>query len=196
MPVGAVARRPAGDAAEADLVELIPLALARIARVHEVRAVGEARRHHEVGRALAEQAAEHVEDAPQCVGARGERRGLERLQQRARRNAHVDVVVEAVVEHDLRIEDVDHVDADEHLEHFFVEEEVDRAFRLRIGAVEVEDQHVAVAPHLARHLVRPHAEAVVADVVLEVEGLVLAHGVADEVQHGAPVALQQLAHRP
>ena len=105
------------------------------------------------------------------------------------------MVVEAVVEHDLRIEDVDHVNADEHLEHFFVEEEVDRAFRLRIGAVEVEHQDVAVAPHLAGHLVGAHAEAVVADVVLEVEGLVLAHGVADQVQHRAAVALQQLVHR-
>ena len=160
-----------------------------------MRAVGEAGRHHEVRRALAEQAAKHVEDPPQGVGSRGERRRLQRLQQRARRNPHIDVIVEAVVEHDLRVEDVDHVNADEHLEHFFVEEEVDRAFRLRIGAFEIEDQDVAVAPHVAGHLVGAHAEAVVADVVLEVERLVLADGVADQVQHRAAIALQQLAHR-
>ena len=195
VPVGAVSRRPAGNAAEADLVELVPLALTGIAGIHEVRAVGEAGRHHEVGRPLAEQAAEHVEDAPQRMGPGRERRGLQRLEQCSRRDPHVDMVVEAVVEHDLRIEHVDHVDADEHLEHFFVEEEVDRALGLRIGAVEIEDQHVAVAPHLAGHLVGAHAEPVVADVVLEIEGLVLADGVADQVQHGAPVALQQLVHR-
>ena len=132
---------------------------------------------------------------PSAWVLRRERRRLQRLEQGPRRNLHIDMVVEAVVEHDLRVEHVDHVDADEHLEHFFVEQEVDRAFRLRIGALEIEDQDVALAPHLAGHRVGAHAEAVVADIVLEVEGLVLADSVADQVQHGAPVALQQLVHR-
>ena len=43
MAVRTVARRAAGNAAEADLEELVPLALAVEARIHEVRAVGEAR---------------------------------------------------------------------------------------------------------------------------------------------------------
>ena len=49
-------------------------------------------------------------------------------------------IVEAVVEQDLRIEQIDGEGAEEHLEHFFVQQEVDRGERLRIAAVEVEDR--------------------------------------------------------
>jgi hypothetical protein len=44
---------------------------------------------------------------------------------------------------------------EEHLEHLFVEEEVDRRDRLRVGAREVEDRDVALAPQGAGDLVGP-----------------------------------------
>ena len=90
------------------------------------------------------------------------------LRMRARRNAHLDQIVEAVVEQDLRVEHLDHVDAEEHLEHFFVQQKVDRGDRLRIGAVEIEDRLVAFAPQRAGDLVGPVAHAVVVDLVFEV----------------------------
>jgi hypothetical protein len=74
----------------------------------------------------AEQGAQHVEDPAQGVGAAGQGGGIVGLQQAALRDAHVDEVIEPVVEHDLRVEDHDHVDAEEHLEHVLVEIEVDR----------------------------------------------------------------------
>src|SRR5690606_5128443 len=76
MAVGAVAEGPSRYAAEADLVELVPLAAAVITRVHEVRAVGEAGGAQEVRVALAEQAADDVEDAAERVRAAGERGGV------------------------------------------------------------------------------------------------------------------------
>ena len=165
-----------------------------VARVHEVRAVRKARGAHERRIALAEQAAEDVEDAAERVRAARKRGGLQRLEQRARWNAHFHQVVEAVVEEDLRVEHHDHVDAREHLEHLFVQQEVDRRDRLRVGAREVEDALVPFAPHRARDLVRPHVEAVVADVVLEVL-LLLRDRLADELAHGALVALEHGVHR-
>ena len=80
----------------------------------------------EVRVALARAGAQHVENAPERVGAARQRRRELRLQQRPFRNMHVHQVVEAVVEHDLRVEDHDHVHAAEHLEHFFVQIEIDR----------------------------------------------------------------------
>ena len=95
--------------------------------------------------------------------------GLQRLQQRARRDAHLHQVVEAVVEQDLRVEHHDHVDAGEHLEHLFVQEEVDRA-RSTAGRCP-RSRRCTCRP--SRHIVQailygPMSEAVVADVVLEV----------------------------
>lgn len=56
MAVGAIAERPARDAPEADAVVLEPLAVRVLARVHEVRRVGEAGRAHVLRLALAQQA--------------------------------------------------------------------------------------------------------------------------------------------
>src|SRR6185295_4449291 len=95
--------------------------------------------------ALSEQATEHVEDTPERMRAAGEGGGKTRLEQRAFRNLDLDQIVEAIVEQDLRIEHHDHVDAEEHLEHVFVEIEVDRAFRLRIGAAPIQDHAIADA---------------------------------------------------
>ena len=102
VAVGPVAHRPAGDAAEADLEQLEPLAAGIDARIKQVRRRAEAGRVQELGRPLAEQAAQDVEDAPQRVRPPAQRGREARLEQRALRDAHVDQVVEAVVEQDLR----------------------------------------------------------------------------------------------
>jgi hypothetical protein len=86
------------------------------------------------GAPIPEERTEQIEDATQGVRAPGQGRGKLRLEQRALGDAHVDQVVEAVVEDDLRIHDVDREGAEEHLEHVFVEEEVHRALGLRIRA--------------------------------------------------------------
>ena len=194
MAVGPVARRAARDAAEADLEQLVPLAVLVVARVHQVRAVREAGGVEHIGRALAQQAAHDVEDAAEQVGAARQRGRALGLQDAAGGDLHVDEFVEAVVEQDLRVEDVDEEGAQEHLEHLFVEEEIDRADRLRVGAGEVEVRHIALAPQAARDLVRPHAHAVVVDVVLEV-GLLLGHHHLDDGAHRALVAVEHLGHR-
>ena len=126
--------------------------------------------------------------------AAGQCGGLQRLDQRTRRNAHFHQVIEAVVEQDLRVEDHDHVHAGEHLEHFLVQQEVDRGHRLRVRAREIEDALLAFAPHRAGDLVRTHAEAVVADVVFEVL-LRLGHRATDQLAHRALVALEHRVHR-
>ena len=72
----------------------------------------------------AEQGTEHIEKSPQRMGATGQRRRELRLQQRAFGNSHVYQVIEAVVEHDLRIHDVDRERTEEHLEHVFVQVEI------------------------------------------------------------------------
>ena len=54
MPVRTVAEGPARHAAEADLVELEPLAVLVVARIHKVRAVREPGGVEVVGRALAQ----------------------------------------------------------------------------------------------------------------------------------------------
>ena len=194
MAVRPVARRPARHPAEADLVELVPFAGLVVARIHEMRAVGEAGGAQGLGRTLAEQAAHDVEDARQHVGARRERGRADRLQDGAARNAHVDQVVEAVVEQDLRVENVDEEGAEEHFEHLLVEEKVHRADRLRIGALEIEDHLLALAPHGAGDLVGPHAEAVVVDEILEIAARFRDHHLEDRA-HRPLVAVEHLGHR-
>ena len=113
---------------------------------------------------------------PEHVRAAGERRRLLRLEDAAGRNPHFEQVVEAVVEQDLRVEQIDGERAEEHLEHLFVQQEVDRRRRLRIAAVEVEDRLVALAPQRAGDLVRAVAHAVVVDPVLELRAVRLPSG--------------------
>ena len=102
----------------------------------------------------------------------------------------MDEVVEAVVEQDLGVEHHDHVDPDEHLEHAFVQVEVDRAGRLGVGAGPVEPGVLALAPYRELHAERAVADAVVVDPILE--GLRLGGQVLhDEGAHGAVGALEQ-----
>ena len=88
VPVRPVAERPPGYAAEADRVELEPLAraVARrvVARVHEVRRRREARRVEQRRVGLPQQAAEQVEHPPDAVVAPRQRRRVARLPVRAR----------------------------------------------------------------------------------------------------------------
>ena len=122
------------------------------------------------------------------------RRRPDGLQQGTLWDPHLQQVIEAVVEEDLRIEHHDHEHPNEHLEHLFVEIEVDRTNGLRIGAREVPDLFFALAPHRTGDLVRAHAHAVVANVVLEVL-LLLGDVGHDEVAHRALVAVQHQFER-
>jgi hypothetical protein len=72
-----------------------------------------------------------------------------RFEQRSFGNAHVDQVIEPVIEQDLRIEDHDHVDAEEHLEHVFVEVEIDRG---RVCGSVPSKSSTTVSP--SRHIVQ------------------------------------------
>ena len=194
MSVRAVAKWFAWNAAKPDLVQLEPFSLLVVARIHEVRTVRESSRAHEIRVALAQQAAEDVEDAAQRVGAAGQGGRFTRLEQGAFGDVNLHQVIETVVEQDLRVENHDHVDPGEHLEHFFVEEKVHRADGLWVGSLEVEMHGVALAPHGAGDLVRAHAHAVIADVILEILAF-FGHRVEDQLAHRFLVAVQQIFQR-
>ena len=81
VTVSTVAERTARNAAKADLEQLEPLALAIIAREHQVRRRGEASGAEEFGGLLAQQRAQNVEDPAQSVGAAGQGGRELRLQQ-------------------------------------------------------------------------------------------------------------------
>lgn len=83
---------------------------------------------------------EDVEDASERVRAAGEGGGLAWLEQAAVGDDDVDEVVEAVVEDDVGVEHHDHVGAAEHAEHVLVQQEVDRAARLRVRACHMSTQ--------------------------------------------------------
>ena len=190
MPVGSVPERLAGNAAEADLEQLKPVARRVAPRIHQVRRRAEPRGAQEFGRALAKQAAEDVEDPAQGVSSPAEGGRKARLEQRTFGNLDLDEVVKAVVEHDLRIEDHDHVDSEEHLEHVFVQIEIDRRRRLRVGSGEIEDHLRSLAVHRTFDLVRSITDAVVADVIGKAD-LVGADRILDESLHRAVVAVEQ-----
>ena len=138
----------------------------------------------------AERPAEHVELARERMGAAAERGREVRVHERALGQGDVDEVVEAVVEEDLGVEHHDHVDPDEHLEHAFMQVEVDRARRLRVGAGPVEVGMLTLAPHRELHAERTVADPVVVDPVLE--RLRLGRQVLhDEGAHGAVGAVEQ-----
>src|SRR5262245_15170660 len=63
VSVGAVAHRTPGYSAEADLIELIPLAARVEPRVHQMRRRGESGGTQKLRLTLAEETAQHVEDA-------------------------------------------------------------------------------------------------------------------------------------
>src|ERR687898_299136 len=91
----------------------------------------------------------------------------------------LDDVGVAVVEEDRRVYGGDQEHPSEHLEHLFVEEEVDRSWDLRIRARPVEVQLVAFAPHRELELYGTVAESVVVGVVLELETLAFWDELAD-----------------
>ena len=194
VPVRPVAQRSARNPAKADLEQLEPVARPVLAavptRIEQVGAGREPGGVEELRRLLPQQPAQNVEDPAQRVRPARQRRREMRLQQRAFRNAHLDQIVEPVIEQDLRIEDHDHVDAEEHLEHVFIEEKIDRSGRLRVGALEIEHHLVAVAPHGAADLVRAVALAVVANIVLEAHRF-FGDGHRQQRLHRAVVARKQ-----
>src|SRR5574337_130947 len=106
---------------------------------------------------------------------------------------HVDQIVKAIVEQDLRVEQIDEERAQEHLEHFFVQQKVDRTDRLRICAGEIEYRLATLAPHAAGNLVRSHAHAVVIEVILEVLAL-FGDDHVDDGTHCPSVAIKHLGH--
>ena len=147
VSIGPVARGLAGDPAKANRVQLIPLAIFVVTRVHEVRAVRETGTCQKVRVPLAQKTAQHVKNPPKRVGTTRECRGFTWLQQRSLRNVHFHQIIKAVVKHNLRVKHHDHVDAAEHLEHLFVEIKIDRADRLRVGAFKIKNDFVFVTPH-------------------------------------------------
>ena len=128
------------------------------------------------------------------MGTSGERGRISWLEQRAFGNAHLDQVVEAIVEQDLRVEDHNHIDAEEHPEHIFVQQEVDRTRRLRIGPVEIEDNLFPLAPHGAFDSVGPVADPVIAQIIGETHRFD-ADRLFDEGLHRAMIAFEQQTKR-
>ena len=154
------------------------------ARIEKVwaRAVAGSGRHFR--RVVAQRAAEHVELPRQCVGAAAQRCREIRIEQRPLRHGDVNEIVEAVIEQDLGVEHHDHVDPDEHLEHAFVQIEVDRTGRLLRRPGPIEIGMFAFPPDRQLHLERAVAAAVVVDIIFE--GFRLFGQVLDD----------ELAHRP
>ena len=139
---------------------------------------------------MAKQAAQNVKNAAQRVRAPGKRGREDRLEQRPFRDAHIDQVVESIIEQYLRIENHDHVDAEKHPEHVLVEQEIDRILALRIGPGKIEYHALALAPHRAFDLERACAHAVVADVIFKGHRR-FADRVGNQVLHRAMVAGEQ-----
>ena len=98
-------------------------------------------------------------------------------------------VIKAVVKHDLGIKHHDHVNAAKHLEHFFVQIEINGADRLRISAFKIKDDLAFIAPHRALNTIGAHTETVITDVVLKML-LLLGYGVLDQFRHGTLVTGQ------
>ena len=83
----------------------------------------------------------------------------------------------------------------EHLEHLFVEEEVDGARHLVVGARPVEVQRVALAPHREPEFYGAVAETVVVGVVLELEALAFRDELPDQVDDARPGPRQERVAR-
>ena len=198
MPVGSVPHGPSRHAAKTDLEQLIPVAVLAKARIHEVRAVREPRRVQRIRRPLPQQTAHQVKDAAQHVRPAGQGGRFLGLEDAAFGNMHIHEVVEAVVEQDLRIEKVDREGPEEHLEHLFVQQEVDRAEGLRVGPGEVEIGDLPFAVQMTGDLVGAVAHAVVVDPVLEIGFLAidrLRNDHLDDGTHRGLVAVQHVPHR-
>ena len=112
-----------------------------------MRAVRETGTSQKVWIPLAQKTTQHVENPSKRVGTTRECSGFTWLQQRSLGNVHLHQIIKAVVKHNLRVKHHDHVDAAEHLEHLFVEIKIDRADRLRVGAIKIKNNFVFVTPH-------------------------------------------------
>ena len=194
VTIRTVAHGAPRDASEANLEQLEPLAILIVSRVKQVRAIREASRIHRIRCTLTEHAAHDIEDTTQRVGAARKSSREFRLQQAAIRYSYVDELVEAVIEENVRIEQVYRERAKEHFEHFFIHVEIDRALGLRVRAFEVENCHIAFAPQLASDLVRTFADTVVADIVFEVLRL-LRHDHVNDRAHRFEVTIEHYLHR-
>ncbi len=144
---------------------------------------------------LGEHGVDDVELAGHQAEAVAERGGELRPQRATVGDRHVDHVVVAVVEDQIRREGHDQEDPGEHLEHLDVEQEVDRALDLRIGARPVEVQAIALAPHRQLELDRTMAEPVVIGEVLELEPLTVGQMRADQLDQPAPGAVEDRVAR-
>ena len=102
---------------------------------------------------------------------------------------HFHEIVKAVVKHDLGIKHHDHINAAKHLEHFFVEIEVNGTDRLRISSFKIKDHLAFIAPHRALNTIRTHTEAIITNIVLKML-LLLGHGVFDQLRHSTLIARQ------
>ena len=80
MPVGPVTRGLAGNTAKANRVQLVPLTVFIVARVHKVGAVGEPSTGQKVGITLTQQTTQHIENPSQRVGTTRQRRRFPGLQ--------------------------------------------------------------------------------------------------------------------
>src|SRR5215212_4925745 len=125
--------------------------------------------------------AEYVELPRHDDQAVAQGRWLLRAQDRAVGDNYLDDVRIAIVEEDGGIYGGDQEHPSEHLEHLFVEEEVDGTWDLGVGASPVQVQSVALAPHGELELDGAVAEPVVVGVVLELETLAFWYELADQV---------------
>ena len=103
---------------------------------------------------------------------------------------HFHEVIETIVKHNLGIKHHDHVNPAEHLEHFFVEVEVNGADGLRIGTFKIENDLVLLPPHSALNSIGPHTQAVIANIIFK-KLLLFRHSIFDQLAHCALITRQQ-----
>ena len=156
-----------------------------------MRAVGKPSTREEIGIALTQQSTQNIKDSTQSMGTTRQCRRLLGFKQRAVGNFDFHKVVEAIVKHNLGIKHHDHVDPTEHLEHFFVEIEVNGADRLRVGTLKIKDDLIFFPPHCALDSIRPHTQSVVTNIVFK-KLLLFWHRVFDQFAHCALISGQQL----
>mmetsp|Transcript_57580 Transcript_57580/g.126108 ORF Transcript_57580/g.126108 Transcript_57580/m.126108 type:complete len:346 (-) Transcript_57580:2233-3270(-) len=193
MAIWAIAEGTARNSAKHNAVVLETLARAIIIPpVHQVRGVAEARCAHELRRTLTQQTTQNVEHASKHMRPAGQSSWPPGPQKRSFWNFHIQQRIETIVEHNLGVENHDHVGAAEHLEQLHVQIEVDGRRRLRVSLRKIENRVVlTIGLHNllqgARDLERPIALAIVTDVVFEVQ-LLLRHLRLDDLMHGILVS--------
>src|SRR5215212_7913118 len=135
--------------------------------------------------------AEHVELPRHHDQAVAQGRRLPRAQDRAVGDIDLDDVGVAIVEQDRGGHRGDQEHPGEHLEHLLVEEEIDGARHLGVGAGPVEVQRVCLAPHRELQLYGAVAQPVVVGVVLELEALPFGYELPYKVDDARPGPRQE-----